>query len=179
MSREQPLRAEQLGSALRGIVTSRSVIVGVGNVDRGDDAFGPAVAQYLRGHGALTAIDAGACPENHLGLIASARPDTVLIVDAAELGAAPGCARLCEAQDVSPGGLSSHAGSLGLVALYTAARTDASCWLLLVQPATLTGPAPQETANADAADPLARLSPEVQVAARAVCRAVVAAALVG
>lgn len=75
-----------------------AAVVGVGNTDRGDDGFGPAVVALLRGMNAggevgtgpevgagaqLLLIDAGIRPENCLDAVAEAGVRKVLFVDAA------------------------------------------------------------------------------------------------
>jgi hydrogenase 3 maturation protease len=123
---ERPLDA--LGTALRG----RACVLGVGNRERGDDAFGPIVVERLQGRTGALCLDAGVAPENFLEEAARAKPETVLIVDAADFGGAPGELRLLDPAALT-GGLSTHAASLELVAQYLAARTGATVRVAAVQ----------------------------------------------
>lgn len=118
----------------------RAVIVGVGNRGRGDDSFGPAVVAKLRGRVPAVLIDAGPCPENITSTIAQQHPETVLWVDAGQIGQPPGEWVLCEPDELAGGGLSVHAGSVALVAQYVAARTGARSYCLLAQPLRLGAP---------------------------------------
>jgi hydrogenase maturation protease len=83
-------------------------------------------------------VDAGVAPENHLEKVVAARPDTLLLVDAADWGGRPGSLRLLAPDASGVGGLSTHALSLDLVAAYWAERLPAvRIHLLAIQPAAL------------------------------------------
>lgn len=72
------------------------LVLGCGNVLFGDDGFGPAVAQRLQAEGRLPAsaeaLDVGTGVREILFtlLLSPARPRRVIIVDSANIGAAPG-----------------------------------------------------------------------------------------
>ena len=88
----------------------RSVVVmGIGNPERSDDGAGLLVAglvadaaprDALPGGRRVTVLMAEEVPESWVGPAAAARPDTVLMVDAADLGAAPGSVALREPEDL-------------------------------------------------------------------------------
>jgi len=59
----------------------RIVVCGVGNVERGDDAFGPSVIEHLYEGETLRKIDSGLFPENYLNKIVSLLPDLVIFLD--------------------------------------------------------------------------------------------------
>lgn len=122
-----------LRAALAAVLAPPAVILGVGNRARGDDGFGPAVLAALRGRVAVPLVDGGPAPENHLQRIAALRPARVLIVDAAELGAAPGALHYCLPDALDDAGASTHAGSLALLARYLDGACGARCGLLLAQ----------------------------------------------
>ena len=65
------------------VLRGKTVIVGMGNPLRGDDGFGPALIERLRGKVSATCIDAGIAPENYVGRIVKETPDTILLVDVA------------------------------------------------------------------------------------------------
>lgn len=114
----------------------RLVILGVGNPLRGDDGVGPALVERLRGRIAATLIDAGDVPENYIGLVAAAKPEAVLIVDAVELNAAPGDVALLEIGQLGGEGFATHNAGLGLVARVLQEETDADVLILAIQPQT-------------------------------------------
>jgi hydrogenase 3 maturation protease len=118
-------------------VVGRVCVVGVGNRLAGDDGAGSAVAEALGGRAAGCVIDAGIAPENHLEPIVRGEPDTVLLVDAVELGAEPGSVRVLDPRALRAGGLSTHAASLGMVCDYLSARCAARVVLIGIQPGQL------------------------------------------
>ena len=134
----------------------------MGNPARGDDGFGPALIAALPALPGVVAFDAGMAPENWLGPIARAEPRTVLFVDAADIGEAPGTLRLLRAEELGGCGLSTHALPLGLLLPIAEERCGAPCLLLAVQPLSL--------AHGE------RLSMPVQAALQAAAKAIAAAA---
>lgn len=75
----------------------------VGNSMMGDDGAGPRLAarcaqQPLPG---WTVVDGGAAPENDIGYLRELRPAHLVIVDATEMGLAPGEMRIIAEQDIS------------------------------------------------------------------------------
>ena len=87
-------------NSLRAIGRGRVVVLGVGHALRGDDAAGSAVAQALRPRFADRVFDGGQAPENFVGPVRRAEPDTIIIVDAADFGGSPGEIRVAAADDV-------------------------------------------------------------------------------
>ena len=122
---------EQLRERLQG---KRTLILGIGNTMRGDDGVGPALIDRLQGKVSATLIDGGEVPENYLGPIEAARPEVVLIVDAADLKASPGDVALIELEQLAQTGMSTHNASLGLFASVVQRLTGADILVLAVQP---------------------------------------------
>lgn len=125
---------ESLCGALRG----RVVVLGVGNPLLGDDAIGCRIAQDLAALDGLrhdvTIIDAEEIPESYVGPVVAARPEVVLMVDAADLGAEPGAVALVSSASLDDRAVVTHRTPLGPVAKYLAAETGARILLLGVQP---------------------------------------------
>ena len=74
-------------------IEGRVAVLGIGNVLRGDDGVGPRIARALtlmRLHRDWLIIDAGIAPEAYAARIRDFGPDLVILVDAVEMGAAPG-----------------------------------------------------------------------------------------
>ncbi|MDR1378349.1 MAG: hydrogenase maturation protease [Synergistaceae bacterium] len=63
---------------------------GVGNVLLGDDAVGCKVAELLLERGMPGVVVCGTMPENYVATLRKISPRTLLIVDAANMGLAPG-----------------------------------------------------------------------------------------
>lgn len=93
---------------------ANAVILGVGNVLKGDDGAGPLLCERLSRRVRAVVMDAGTVPENYLQPILRAQPDLLLIVDAAEFGAPVGSIRILEPAETERFAFSSHTLSLHL-----------------------------------------------------------------
>jgi hydrogenase 3 maturation protease len=114
-------------------VRGRVVVVGVGNALRADDAAGPLLAESLRRRFPDRVFDVAEVPENYLGLIRRARPDTILLIDAADFGGEPGDMRIASEEDVAGFAGGTHAAPLSMFMALAAAETGAEVRLLAVQ----------------------------------------------
>ncbi len=111
---------------IRGAV----LVLGVGNLMKGDDAVGPVVARRLgakcadepateeRGPSRIVALDCGTTPENYTSVIRRLRPQLLVIVDAAEMGLEAGQLRIIPRERVGSLGLSTHSMPLSLFMSY-------------------------------------------------------------
>ena len=141
-----PTAAESLERDLRERLGERVVVMGVGNPDRADDGAGLRVAELLAkalpggvmpGGRRLTVLLTEDVPESFLGPAAAARPDTVLLVDAADMGTAPGSVALLEPGDLTCGATFTHRTPLSLLATFLSRETGADVFLLAIQPRSL------------------------------------------
>ena len=112
------------------------VIVGVGNRRHGDDGLGPAMIDRLRGKLDVPLIDAGDVPENSLGPIEAARADLALVIDAADLRAAPGDLALLELDQLGEMAVSTHTVNLGALFKVIPPKRRPRVFVLAVQPET-------------------------------------------
>ena len=119
---------------LRDFLHGKVCILGIGNRQWRDDGVGSYAAEALSGYPGLDVIDAGFVPENHLEAVAKYNPDCILMVDATDFGGEPGQARLIFPDKVAYSGVSTHAGSLRMLAEYMHQRTRAEVALLAIQP---------------------------------------------
>ena len=126
---------QHLKDQLKGFINGQVCLLGIGNRYWHDDGVGSYIAEALESRQGFDVIDAGFIPENHLETVAQKNPDTILMVDATDFGGAPGQARLLYPDKVAYSGLSTHAGSLRMLAEYLHARTQAPIALLAIQPA--------------------------------------------
>ena len=111
-----------------------SVLVGIGSRLRGDDAFGPILADRLGGKVHWPVLNVGETPENHIGPILSLEPERVLLIDAVHWGAVPGRIGFFPADEILWGGVSTHATSLRLFAEALFARGGCRVALLGAEP---------------------------------------------
>lgn len=124
--------------ALECTFGKKTVLMGVGNVLRGDDGFGPEIVGLLQGTPGLVCIDAGTTPENQIGATARHSPDLVLIADAVHLGLEAGsCALLDRNEIVRFSGLGTHDASPALFMERLEEATGAEVSMLAVQPSKL------------------------------------------
>jgi hydrogenase 3 maturation protease len=121
---------DELATRLSG----RVVVVGVGNPLRGDDAAGCLVARHLRGTEGAHVIEAEEVPESFVGEIAAAKPETVVMVDAVDLGARPGAVAVLEREQIAAYAPTTHRMPLSLVMKVVQRRTGADVFLIAVQP---------------------------------------------
>jgi hydrogenase 3 maturation protease len=127
----------QFTGQLRDFIDGRVCLLGIGNRFWHDDGVGSYLAEALESCQGFDVIDAGFIPENHLETVVSKNPKIILMVDATDFGGRPGQARLLYPDKVAYSGLSTHAGSLQMLAEYLQARTQAPIALLAIQPADI------------------------------------------
>jgi hydrogenase 3 maturation protease len=127
----------QLNRSWTGILKGKVVWVGIGNPLRGDDAFGPALVERLKGKIGAVCIDAGSAPEAYTGKIIKEEPDTIVLVDAVHLGQSPGAFAILEKSDILKTGFTTHDMSPSLFIEYLEGQTAAKIVLLGVQPETV------------------------------------------
>ncbi len=125
---------EDIADGLEEMLSGSVLILGVGNIDKGDDGAGSMLVQEIDGRVSATCIDAGVAPENFLEKVVQEKPDTVIIVDAADFGGSPGEVRIFGPERISSGGLSTHALSLDMACQYLNDRIDTKIHLLAIQP---------------------------------------------
>ncbi|MGY4706166.1 hydrogenase 3 maturation endopeptidase HyCI [Candidatus Bipolaricaulota sp. J31] len=126
------------------------VLLGVGNPLARDDGVGVWVAERFRGDGWVS-IPAGQAPENVLGKIARLAPRCLVVVDAVEMGLAPGEVRRIPWEPGRAPWGSTH--SLPLSALFLELCRD-------IREVILIGVQPKDLSLGEG------LSPEVAAAAR-------------
>lgn len=123
-----------MNEELVSILCGRVAVVGVGDSGRGDDGAGPRVAALLEEAGVEHVIDSGRWPELDTWKLREIAPDTVLFVDAVDLGARAGDAALLTAQELRSAGFDTHKAPLRLTMEYVQAELGCRTCLLAVQP---------------------------------------------
>jgi len=115
------------------------VILGIGNIFRGDDGIGSLLAQHLKDKLPFIVYDTGPNPENYLGKIIKDKPDNVIIIDAVDFGGEAGDFREVEGQDIKTVNLfSTHNASISLTINYLQNNLKANIIILIIQPKTIT-----------------------------------------
>lgn len=114
------------------------VILGVGNPMRGDDGVGPALLDKLRDSINAELIDTGEVPESYFGRVINANPDTIIFIDATQMGMMPGSIALIEISQLNHYSNNTHRMTLGIFARFLQSETGADVFLIGIQPASTT-----------------------------------------
>lgn len=131
-----------LTTKIEALGAARIAVLGVGHELRGDDAVGCHIVRVLQdvpwsGDKRWLLLEGGAAPENQTGALQRFAPDVVLMIDAAQMGEAPGTISLLRWQETGSVGFSTHAVSLSLVASYLVAELGCKVLLMGIEPASL------------------------------------------
>ena len=106
---------------------SGTIVLGIGNRLGGDDAAGNYVVDMVnqRQHKAkailpaeIMAIDAGTAPESYTSVIRQHRPDSLILIDAADMGLPPGALRIIAPKRISILSFSTHNIPLSMFVSY-------------------------------------------------------------
>ncbi|KQC03257.1 MAG: hydrogenase maturation protease [Methanoculleus sp. SDB] len=138
-----------------------NILMGIGNTLRKDDGVGIYVAHHLHIPD-WTAIDCGTAPENFTSIIHRARPDLLVIVDAADMKLEPGAIRIIPKDKIADAGIGTH--QLPLNHLITYLRCAAGSILLIgIQPYEIADGEGITPGVADAADRLIGIIEEERI----------------
>jgi hydrogenase 3 maturation protease len=85
-----------------------NVLLGIGNSLLGDDGVGSYIASRFRSEGWIV-FNCGTVPENFTSPVRKAHPETLLLVDAAEMGLPPGEFRVVPPDQIADVSIGTHA----------------------------------------------------------------------
>jgi hydrogenase maturation protease len=124
---------------LRRSLTGRVCLMGIGNPDRGDDGLGVRLAEAVRAAGYPGVIVAERTPEQWIAETVRGGWQTVVLLDAVEMGSPAGTVVLLDAREIAARfpQVSTHKLSLGTIARLIEAEGAMRVCLLGVQPACL------------------------------------------
>jgi len=127
---------QRLRRRLRG--AKRVAVVGIGDELAPHDRLGMLAAREVEGLHLpnVKVFMAGTVPESVTGPVRRYRPDHVLLLDAADMGARPGTVAIVKAGEVQASLLSTHALPLSVVMEFLAKDTKAAVTLVGIQPNT-------------------------------------------
>jgi len=117
----------------------KTVIVGMGDKMKGDDGAGCFAAEILQKEmhkSSIKVINAENAVENYLGIIEEFKPDTVVIIDAADFGGNPGDIKIMGREEIAETTSSTHTFSLPLIIRHISSETGAKCTVIGIQPKT-------------------------------------------
>jgi len=105
----EPVRsAEALAERLADVITASTVIVCVGHSLIGDDGAGCAVAEELNDTLPWPVFDAQTVPESYLMKIVNLKPESIILIDALEIGGEPGSVYLLPSRNLTGQSPSTH-----------------------------------------------------------------------
>ena len=130
---------KDLRTTLQERLTGQTALVGIGNVDLGDDGFGVCLAEALAAGGLADVLVTHTVPENHIVTLAQAGFDDVVFLDAVNVGAEPGSVVFLDSGELKNQfpQVSTHKFALGTLARLIEAEGPTRVWLLGIQPASL------------------------------------------
>ncbi len=116
----------------------RLVILGVGNIIRGDDGVGSKIIRSLKGKldERVKLIDGGPVPESFTDVVKAFNPTHILIIDAADMGKKPGWIEFIGEDQILNTSFSTHQMPLSLLVEYFKYETKSRIFLLGIQPLT-------------------------------------------
>ncbi len=128
--------SQKLSQQLNKLRGSRIVLVGIGNILKGDDAAGSLVCQQLKERSiSADIIDAGTTPENYIQRIIKKAPQNLLIVDAIDFQAPPGTIKIFSPEQLNSSIISTHTLSPGLFVDMVSRSIKVDVYFIGIQPA--------------------------------------------
>ncbi len=128
----------ELATAITSRLKGKLAIVGIGNIIRGDDGLGPKLIEILKARGGLPGVslfDCGTAPENYIFPILSTSCDTLMLVDAADIGKEPGAVEIFDLDKISRVSFSTHNPSPRLFTdLLKTGKEDMDIFVISIQP---------------------------------------------
>jgi hydrogenase 3 maturation protease len=88
---------------------SSTVIMGIGNILKGDDAAGPLVCERLKNENiSADVIDTATVPENYIQTVIKKAPRNLIVIDAISFDAAPGTIKVFQTEQLDSIIVSTH-----------------------------------------------------------------------
>jgi len=97
--------------------SKKYILMGIGNILRGDDGIGSIIAQKFKDHDWLS-IDCGVVPENFTSTIKKNKPNLVVLIDAVEMELKSGEFRIISPDRISALHLTTHSMPLSFLISY-------------------------------------------------------------
>jgi hydrogenase 3 maturation protease len=120
---------------LEAKLNGKTVILGIGNPLRADDAWGLLLTEKLLGKIRHVVFVVQTAPENFLGRVVKEKPDVVLCIDAVDFGGRVAELRLFDLDSIETKNLFfTHNTSLKLLADYLRESIKTKLYLLAIQP---------------------------------------------
>ena len=128
---------DQIFGQLRKLSSSKTLILGIGQLLKGDDGAGPFICKELSGKISAELINAGSVPENYIQPIIKKTPKNLLIVDAVDFGGEPGTIKIFNPEQLNSMVFSTHTLSPHLFIDMIRREISVEVFLLGIQPAQI------------------------------------------
>jgi len=130
----EPVASKNLQEQLTEVMQGITVVMGIGNPCRGDDAAGSLVARKISDAAFVHVIDAQDVPENYLWQVVQHKPDAVVLIDSVDLHSAPGAMTLLDKKQMAAYWPNTHRMPIALLVDYLERETHARVLLIGIQP---------------------------------------------
>ena len=131
------LNASQLNT-LKTKLKGTVVILGIGNTLKCDDGAGAILASRLKGKVPFIVYDVSTGLENYLGKVIRDSPQTIVLIDAADIGCQAGGFKMLDGHEVKTNNLFfTHNASIALTIDYFQEHLKVDIVALLIQPKTI------------------------------------------
>ena len=114
------------------------LIMCIGNIQGGDDAVGPYIADKLQSNKHITVINCGTVPENYSSSIKKYNPKRLIIIDAVEMDLEPGEIRIVPKEKIGRMHISTHGIPISILMDYLEKYVE-SILFIGIQPKTMSG----------------------------------------
>ena len=115
------------------------LIMCIGNIDGGDDAIGPYIADKLmQEEGDLVVLNCGTVPENFTSVVKQHNPKNLIIVDAVEMGLDAGKIRIVPKEKIGVMHISTHGIPIPVLISYLEQYVK-NITFIGIQPETMSG----------------------------------------
>jgi hydrogenase 3 maturation protease len=127
---------KQLLKIINPLRNTKTIILGIGNILKGDDALGPMICERLKAEKiSAEVIDASTVPENYIQTIIKKSPQNLLIMDAIDCAAEPGTVKIFETEDLNSLVISTHTLSPRIFIDMIRKSIELNVYIIGVQPA--------------------------------------------
>jgi hydrogenase 3 maturation protease len=130
------VQSRDLKLLIKNRIIGKAAIAGIGNIMRGDDGLGPKLIELLRARSVNAPLfDCGTAPENYIFPMLKSACDTIILIDAANMGLDPGDARIIDVDDITNVSFSTHSPSPKLfIDLLKMGNENMNIFVISVQP---------------------------------------------
>lgn len=130
---------ESLLTQLNKLRGSDTIIVGIGNTLKADDAAGSLVCKKLhQAKSSAEPIDTGTVPENYIQPIIKKKPRNLIVIDAIDFGGSPGQIKIFRPEQLSSLIISTHTLSPRVFIDMIRAELDIDVYFIGIQPVQTT-----------------------------------------